>query len=162
MPLSLGDEFSPDVGAVLGPSVGTLGEDVMRKDVVVAKVGHNGNGGIIGGIGIIDIVVLAKDLDEFVSEHLVQLDDLRLGAWDELVVIVTSRIASPDDKVDRVFEVVIDPLESSVDQAEWRVTVGLLSTEYSSITLAPVASIVAVCGGGLTVEWIWVIICRSA
>lgn len=118
MPLSLGDKFSPDVGAVLGPSVRTLGEDIIRKDVVVAKVGHNRNGGIISGIGIIDIVVLAKDLDKFVDEHLVQLDDLRLGAWDELVVIVTSRIASPDNKVDRVFEVVIDPLESSVDQAE--------------------------------------------
>ncbi len=161
MALFLGDKFPPDVGVVLGPSVGTLGEDVMRKDIVIAEVGHDGNGEVVGGIGVIDVVVLAKDLDELLDQHFVQPDDLGLTARNELIVVVTSRIASPDDEVDGIFEIVVDPLESSIDQGEGRVTISLLGAKDASIAYAPVASIIAVCGGRLTVEWIWVEICRQ-
>lgn len=74
---------------------------------------------------------------------------------------MTSRIASPDNEVDGIFEIVVDPLESSIDQGEGRVTVGLLGAEDAGIASAPVASIITVCGGGLAVEWVWVEICRQ-
>ena len=68
MALFLGDKFPPDVGKSLGPSVGTLGEDVMRKDIVVAKIGHNGYGEVVGGIGVIDVVLFAKDFNKLVHK----------------------------------------------------------------------------------------------
>ncbi len=156
MALLLRDKFAPDVGVTLSPSVGTLGEDVMREDIVVAEIGYDGYGEVVGGIGVVDVVVLAKDVDELLDEHLIQPDDLGLTAWDEFVVVVTSGIAGPDDEVDGIFEMVVDPLERSIDQGEGRVTIGLLGAEDAGIARAPVASIIAVCGGGLAVEWVWV------
>ncbi|KAL8881566.1 MAG: hypothetical protein Q9198_001250 [Flavoplaca austrocitrina] len=161
MALFLRDKFAPDVGVALSPSVGTLGENIMRKDIVVAEVGHDGYGEVVGGIGVIDVVVLAKHLDELLDEHLIQPDDLSLAAWDELVVIVTSGIAGPDDEVDGIFEIVVDPLESSIDQGEGGITIGFLGAEDAGIARAPVASIIAVCGGELAVEWVWVEICMQ-
>lgn len=152
MALLLGDKLPPDLGKFLGPPVGTLGEDVVWENVVVAEVRHDGYGEIVGRIGVVDVVGFAKDLDEFVDEHLIQLDDLLFCARNELVIVVASGIASPDDKVDSIFEVVVDPLESSVDQGDGRITVGLLGAEYTSVALAPMASIIVVGGGELAVE----------
>lgn len=47
-------------------------------------------------------------------------------------------------KSDGVFDVVVDPLKGSVDQGDRRVAVGFLCSEYSGISLAPMASIVVV------------------
>ena len=161
MALFFRDKFAPDVGVVLSPSVGTLGENIMRKDIVVAEVGHDGDGEVVGGISVIDVVVLAKDVDELLDEHLIQPDDLGLTAWDEFVVVVTSGITGPNDEVDFVFEIVVDPFESSVDQGEGRITISLLGAEDAGIARAPVTSIIAVCGGELAVEWVWVEICMQ-
>lgn len=73
----------------------------MRKNVVIAKVGHDGYGEIVGGIGVVDVVVLAKDLDELMDQHIIQLDDLLFGAWYEFISVVSSRVAGPDDEVGR-------------------------------------------------------------
>lgn len=43
----------------------------MRKDIVVAKIGYDGYGEIVGWVGIVDVIRLAKDLDEFLHEHFV-------------------------------------------------------------------------------------------
>lgn len=71
VPLFLGDKFLPHVRVVLGPSVGALGEDVVRKDIIVPEIGYDGDGEVVGRIGVIDIVVLAKDLDELLDQHLI-------------------------------------------------------------------------------------------
>ncbi len=158
--LFLGDELPPDPGELLGPPVGTGGEDVVWKNVVVAEIGHDGYGEIVGGIGVVEVVGFAKELDEFVDEHLIQLDDLFGAARDELVIVVASGIPGPDDKVDGIFEVVVDPLKGSVDQGDGGVTVGPLGAEDTGVALPPMASIIVLCGGVSTVESVWVEVCR--
>ena len=160
--LFLGDELPPDAGELLGPPVRTWGEDVVWKNVVVAEIGHDGYGEIVGRIGVVEVVGFAKELDEFVDEHLIQLDDLFGAARDELVIVVASGIPGPDDKVDGIFEVVVDPLKGSVDHGDGGVTVGPLGAEDTGVALPPMASIIAVCGGVSTVESVWVEVCRRS
>ena len=124
----------------------------MREDVIVAEVGNDGDDEIIGRVGVVDVVLLAKHLDEFVDQQLVQIDDLFLASWDELVVVVASRVTGPDNKVNGVFEVVVDPLKRSVDQADGGIAVGFLRTEDTSVAFAPMACIVTIRGRVLAVE----------
>ena len=75
---------------------------------------------------------------------------------------MTRGIASPDDEVDRVLEVVADPLKSSVDQGNRRVAVGLFCAKDAGVALAPMAGIIAVGRRGSTVESIWVKVCKAS
>ena len=115
MPLFFWDELSPDIRESFGPSVGSWGKDVVGKDVVVSEIWDDWNGQIVGGICIVDIVALAKHFNKFADKKFVRLDDLMLGPWYELIIVVAGRVAGPDNKINRAFQIVIDPLESSID-----------------------------------------------
>jgi hypothetical protein len=119
MPLGLWNEAAPDVEVLFGPLVRPAQEDVVGHDVVVAKGGHNGNDVVVDGRMV--ALRLAKDLCELVDEKFILADDLLLSAGNLLVVVVAGRVASPDDKVDVVLDVVVDPLERLVDKREGRV-----------------------------------------
>jgi hypothetical protein len=83
-------------------------------DVVVAKRWHNRNHIVIGTSPV--LVRDAKYLPELVNQELILRYDLLLGTSVFLIVVVSRRVAGPDDKVDVVLDVVVDPSERLVDQ----------------------------------------------
>jgi hypothetical protein len=66
-------------------------------------------------------VRLAKDFQKFVYDELVLLYDLVLAARYPFVIVVSGRVARPDDKVDVVSYVVLDPFESDIEERLRRV-----------------------------------------
>jgi hypothetical protein len=79
-----------------------------------------------------------------------------------LVVVVTRRIAGPDDKVDRVLEFVADPVEGGIDEGDGRVAVGCLGTVEACGTMTSVTRAVFVYGRVDLVEGIRMEVCRMA
>jgi hypothetical protein len=114
--LYLGDEITPDIEVAAGPEVWPSLEDIVRQDIIVAKGGNDWNDLVICRIVIRLLVVLSEDFVEFSHEQLVELGDLLDVSGNFLIVVVTRRIASPDDKVDRVLELVANPVEGGIDE----------------------------------------------
>jgi hypothetical protein len=84
--------------------------------VVVAKCGNDWNDKIVGRIVVRLFLVLAKDFVEFVHEQLIQLNNLLYISGYLLVVVMACRVACPDDKVDRVLELMANPVEGRIDE----------------------------------------------
>ena len=53
--------------------------------------------------------MLAKDLEHLLHHELVELGHLLRRTWVVLVVVVTRRVSSPDDKVDLVPQLFSNP-----------------------------------------------------
>lgn len=116
MLLHFGDEVTPDIEVTASPEIRPSLENIVRQDIIVAKGGNDWNDKVICRIVIRLLLVLSKDFVEFVHEQLVELGDLLDVSGNLLVVVVTCRIASPDDKVDRVLELVANPVKGGIDK----------------------------------------------
>ena len=139
MSLLLRNEFSPDAGVLPRPSIRSGLKDVVRHDVVVAIIRYDGYGEIIGRVSVIDVIIFAKDFRELVDQEFVQLLDLLLGSWNFFITVMTGGVASPENEVDVVSKIVVDPFECSVDQRDWRVAVCSLCAENTGRSITPVA-----------------------
>lgn len=58
---------------------------------------------------------MAEGIDEFCREDFVELFNLVFRPWYTLVVIVTSRVSSPDDKINLIPQIFLDPVKGLVD-----------------------------------------------
>lgn len=68
-------------------------------------------------------------------------------------------IAGPDDKVDRVLELVTDPVKGGIDERYGRVAVGRLGTIVTCRAVASMACAVRVDRGMNLVEGVWMEVC---
>lgn len=146
MLLLFGDELAPHVRILLCPSIRSSGQHVVRKYVVVAKGRNDRDHQIIGRIGVIDVVVLSEDFDDFVNHILVQFGDLCFCPRQLLIIVVTSRVASPDDEIDLALQVRIDPSESLIDEGKWRIAIGGFRAVQTRDSRAPVTFCIFFCG----------------
>jgi hypothetical protein len=88
----------------------------MWQDIVVANVGYNWDYEVVVRIAIFLIsIVLAKDLEHLLHHELVELSHLLCCSWVFLVIVVTRRVSSPDDKVDLVPQLFPKPFYCLVD-----------------------------------------------
>ena len=93
----------------------------MWKNVVVAKSWDDGDYEVVGGIGVIIIVCFAKDLDKLVHHEPVKLCDLFVCSRISFIIIMSSRVSRPHNKIDLVFQILFNPLESCVDKGQGRI-----------------------------------------
>lgn len=82
-----------------------------------------------------------KHLGELADDKLVLVYDLFRRTRNLLVVVVPCRVARPDDEIDVVLEMLIDPFECLIDQRKGRVTTGCLSAVDTSRTMPTVAGV---------------------
>lgn len=129
----------------------------MRQNVVVPKGWNNRNDEIIGWVGVIYVVGLAKDFDKFVHHKSVELDDLFIRSRKPFIVVMASRVTGPYNKVDLIFYILFDPLESRVHQCEGRVAVCHLGTIVTRLTFTVMAGLSGI--GADFVEGIGVDVC---
>ena len=129
MTLLFWDELPPDMGELSGPPGRASLHDVVGHNIIVAPCRDNRYSEVVGWIPIINVVTLAPNLCEFGDEHLVQIDDFAGCAWYLGIAIMSRRVASPNDEIDFIFEVVIEPLECCIDKSEWRITIRRLGAE---------------------------------
>ena len=125
VPLLLGDESPPDLSIPPGPPVGPRREHVVRENVVITKVRDDGYQHIVGRIGVMKIVIFAKDLDKLLDQKFILLQDLLFRPRQLFIIVMSCRVASPDDEVYRIFEIRFDPSEGLVDQRVWGVAFGV-------------------------------------
>ena len=115
MSLLFGYEFLPQAKVFPRPPIGTRGKNVMWENVIVSKIRNYWNDKIICRIGVIVSVPLTEHFYKFIYHHSIQVFHLLHTSWQLLVVIMARRISSPDNKIYRVLQIVLDPSESSVD-----------------------------------------------
>ncbi len=96
----------------------------MRKDIIVPEGWNNWDNEVVRWIRVVDIVVFAKDLYEFVYYCAVLRQYLLFRTRILLVVVMACRIPRPDDEVNRVFQILIYPSKSLIDQTERSIAVG--------------------------------------
>lgn len=123
MPLLFRDELSPDVQILASPSVRTIGEGVVRKDVIVTKGRNNRHDEIVQRIRIVEVFGLPEDLKKFGNEQLILVDNLHVTSRNFLIIVVTGGVSSPDDEVNLVLDVIFDPVEGSVQQSDGTVAI---------------------------------------
>ena len=84
--------------------------------------------------------LLSKNLCEVFDQKLVQFHNLVFCPWYPFVIVMASRIASPNDEVYRIFQMLVDPVEGGIDKKERGVAIRSFCTEFSGGALASVAS----------------------
>jgi hypothetical protein len=157
MPLRFRNEAAPDVEILHRPLVRPLEEDVVRHDVVVAKGRHDGDYIVIGPSAI--LVRHAKHLPELLDQKFVLAYDLLLRARMLLVVVVPRRVARPDDEVDIVPNILLDPSESLIDQRKRGVATGRLRAVDTCRSSLAVTCCLRRRARVRLVERIWVEVC---
>lgn len=142
----LGDKLVPDFAVLLRPPVRTGLHDIMRHYIVIPESRNNGDG-----------VLSAKDLGEFVHHELIQADDLICRAGIPLIIVMPCRVTSPDDKVNLVFKVVLNPAKCLVNEGNWRVAFSLFGAIVPGGALTSVAALFVGCSGLVKGVWmkIW-------
>ena len=144
MSLHLGYEAAPNVQVFRRPPVGTAEEDVMRHDIVVAKRRHNRNDKVVDG-PVMVMMPVAKNLCELGDHKFVLLYHLPLRARYVFIVVVSRRVARPDDEVDVVLDILVDPLERLVDERERRVAARRLGAIHARRPMSAMAGCVRRC-----------------
>jgi hypothetical protein len=134
MPLLFGYELSPDIAVCLEPLVWARGEDIMRQDIIVAKRGHDGEGG--------SVVAAAEDLSEPLRYPSVGAEDLICISRKLLVAIMSRRISRPHHKIDVILYVFLNPFEGFIYERERSIAVGGFCAVYSRSTLPTMAGLV--------------------
>jgi hypothetical protein len=137
MPLRFRDEAAPNVQVLHRPLVRALQENVVRHDVVVAKRRHNWDHIIVGPSPV--LVRHTKYLSKLVYQIFILVDDLLLCAGVLLIVVVSRRVACPNNEIDFIPDVVLDPLERLVHQRIWRIASRRLCTVDASRSSLAVA-----------------------
>ena len=84
---------------------------------------------------------------------------MKFCPWDFFVVVVTRRVACPDDEVYGVFEVFVNPVEGCIDQGYGRIAVRGFCAELACRALTSMTGLVIFGGGVSLVEGIWVEVC---
>ena len=111
MSLLFRDESFPDTQVFLRPLVGPGLHDIVGHNVNVPKVRNDGYGPFIGRVRV---VLLAKDLLELVYQQLVRFNNLLFCSRYLLIGIMAGRVSCPNDEVDGIFDVVVDPLKGRI------------------------------------------------
>jgi len=139
MSLLFRDEFSPYIQVRAGPQVRASVEDVVRKDVIVAECRYDWDGEIV--VRVVVMVACVKDLLKLLRNKSVQANDLFSCSRNLFVIVVTSRIACPDDKVNRVSDLLIYPIECRVDKRDGRVAIRSFRSIISSRAVSSMTGI---------------------
>lgn len=126
MSLRFRDEAAPDVEILHRPFIRPLEKDIVRHNVVIAKGWDDGDDIVVGPPAV--LVRHAKHLPKFLDQKLVLAYDLLLCARMFLVIVVPRRVARPDDEVDIVPDILLDPSERLIDQRKRRVAARRLRT----------------------------------
>ena len=114
MSLCLWNHTVPNVQILACPPIWALGEDVVRHDVIVSKGRYDGDAE--GICGCIMPICPSKDLGKLGHKKFVLFYYLLLRSRYFLIVVVSSRIARPHDKIYVVGDVVLDPFECLIHQ----------------------------------------------
>ena len=120
MSLRFRNEATPDIEVFHRPLIRPLEKDIVRHDVVVAKCWHYGDHIVVGPSAI--FIGHAEHLPKLLDQELILAYNLLLRARMLLVVVVPCRVARPDDKVDIVPYVVLNPSKRLIDQRKRGVT----------------------------------------
>jgi hypothetical protein len=126
-------KLAPDFLEPLRPSIWAFSKYIVWHDVVVSNCGNDGYGETVRES------LVSEDIDELVRQHLIQSNNLILCPRNLLIVVMTGRVSSPQDKVDIALQVLLYPAESFVDQGERRVAVRPFSSKVSCRTFSSVA-----------------------
>lgn len=102
----------------------------MRQDVVVSEVRYDGYYQVI--CRIIIIVFLSENLDKFFHHELVEPNHLFLCPRNLIITVMTRGVTSPDDKVYRIFQVLVDPMECCINEGYRRVAIRGFGAECTS------------------------------
>jgi hypothetical protein len=87
----------------------------MGHNVIVAKRRHNGYGILLGVRAILAVAGFPEHLSKLADNELVLVYDLLRRTWNLFIVVVPRRVAGPDDEIDLIFEMLLDPPECLVD-----------------------------------------------
>lgn len=115
----------------------------MRQDVVVTEVGYDGYAEAAGD---------GEGVGKLVGQQAIRAEDLGRRARYGFIRVMAGTVASPDDKVYIVAEILGDPVEGGVDQRDGSVAVGCFCAIGSRSALAAVACTVCGCGAVNFVE----------
>ena len=88
----------------------------MRKDVIVPKRWNDRNDKVICRVRVVEVVGFAKDFNKLVDDEAVEFDDLFVVAGITIVVVVSSRVTCPNNEVNLIFYVLLDPFEGGIDE----------------------------------------------
>jgi hypothetical protein len=113
MSLCLRNEATPDIQILHRPLIGPGKEDVVRHNIIVAERWHDRDHIVARSSSA--LVRLAKDLCELIDQKFVLLYNLLLCTRQVFVVVMSRRVARPDDKVYIILDIVVDPSERLVD-----------------------------------------------
>lgn len=119
MPLRLRDKPPPNIGVFHSPFIRPTQQNIMRHNVVISKSRDDRNPECLRRIFLIRPT--AKHLGELLHHKLILRDYLILSARLLLVVIVSRRVAGPDDKIHVIGYIVLDPVHGRVDEGNGRV-----------------------------------------
>lgn len=104
MALVFRNESAPDLREALRPFVGALFENIVRHDIVISKSGDHWNGG------------LAESANPFLRQVVVQFQNLVGSAGEFFVVVMPGGVASPNHKINLIFQIFFDPAKGLVDE----------------------------------------------
>ena len=159
MPLGFRDELLPNLEVLGRPLVWALSEDVVGQDVIVSESRDDGNEKVIRRVIVFKVLGLAKHFQEFLHKKLVLRRDLLFAPGKFLVVVVPSRISSPDDKVNIVFQRRVDPSKRLVQEAEGTVAICSLSAVETCRSRTAMASLSLLCRRVDLVVRVWMDVC---
>jgi hypothetical protein len=114
----------------------------MREDVVVPECWNYRDDKVVGGVGIVYVVRLPKDFDKLFHHIFIEFDDLLVRSRESFIIVMPSRIASPNHEINLIFDIVLNPLEGRVDQGKGSVAVCHFGTIIARLAFAGVASLV--------------------
>jgi hypothetical protein len=109
MELMLWYKLAPDLFEPFRPSIWALPEYVVWHDIVISNCRDDRDRETVRG------PLVSKNIDELVHQHLIQLNNLILCSRNLLIVVMTGRVSSPQNKVDVALQVLLYPAESFVD-----------------------------------------------
>lgn len=99
MVLILRNKPAPDIGEFSGHPVGTGSHDIVRENIVVSQRRNNWDNQIVRRVIIVEVVGFAENSKNPVGDPTIQIENLRFGSRDVGIVVVSCRVAGPDDKV---------------------------------------------------------------
>ena len=129
-------ESTPDVLKFPCPPVWASSEDIVWKNVVIAKGGHDWDDEAVKGVLRIDLASLAKDLYEFVDHVSVEIGYLFVVPWVVFVIVVSRGVTCPDHKINVISYIFGDPVECGINEGERRIAFCGLGAEVASRPIA--------------------------
>jgi hypothetical protein len=107
-------------------------------------------------------MLLSEDFYELGDQVLILLYHLFLRSGYPLVIVVSGRVACPDNKIYIILDVLVYPIERLVDESERRVAAGSLCAVYAGRPTLAMTCCLFLRTRVRLVEWIWVEVCMSS